>query len=147
MLLDFIRIINSTQNFKIHDEFEFISFDDMTFETMDADVTLPTSMEIFAEIRISYDGEPPESYKALNLIIGDWVEKNVDALSDVVHSKLKDHVSKNYPDSNTADLDDEETTAIWMDQLDYMPKIDTEKNKMTIEVELVLHAEPLEEGE
>jgi hypothetical protein len=144
-LLDFVRIINSTQNFKIHDDFKFVDFEDMTFETMDANVTLPTSMEIFAEIKISYDGEPPESYKALNLIIGDWVEKNVDSLSNVIHGKHKEHVDKNYPDSDTTDLNDEETTALWMDQLDYMPQINEDKKEIAIEIELVLHAEPLEE--
>ena len=145
-LLDFVRIINANQNFKIHDDFKFVGFEDMTFEAMDADVALPTSMEIFAEVKISYDGEPPESYKALNLIIGDWVEKNVDTLSDIIHSKLKEHVEKNYPDSDTKELDDTETTALWMDQLDYMPRIDSDKNEITIEIELVLHAEPLGEN-
>jgi len=144
-LLDFVRIINASQNFKIHDDFKFVNFEDMTFEAMDADVTLPTSMEIFAEMKISYKGEPPESYKALNLMIGDWVEKNTDSLSDTIHSKLKEHVIKNYPDSDMADLEDPETTAIWLDQLDYMPEIDSDKNEITIEIELVLHAEPIEE--
>jgi hypothetical protein len=145
-LLDFVRIINSSQNFKIHDDFKFMNFEDMTFENMDADVALPTSMEIFAEMIISYDGEPPESYKALNLMIGDWVETHVDALSTVIHEKLKEHVDKNYPDSDKTDLDDEENTALWMDQLDYMPQIDQDKNEITIEIELVLNAEPLEEN-
>ena len=144
-LLDFVRIINSSQNFKIHDDFKFMNFEDMTFENMDADVTLPTSMEIFSEIVISYDGEPPESYKALNLIIGDWVESHVDELSTVIHGKLKEHVDKNYPDSDKTDLDDEENTAIWMDQLDYMPQINEDKKEITIEIELVLNAEPLED--
>jgi hypothetical protein len=146
-LLDFVRIINSSQNFKIHDDFKFMNFEDMTFENMDADVALPTSMEIFAEVVISYDGEPPESYKAFNLIIGDWVESHVDVLSEVIHNKLKEHVDKNYPECDKTDLDDKENTAIWMDQLDYMPQINEDKREITIEVELVLNAEPLEEDE
>jgi hypothetical protein len=143
-MLEFVRIIKAAQNFNISDKFEFIQFDDMTFEDETENVSLPTSMEIFAEMKISYDGELPESYKALNLMIGDWVEKHIDPLSTVIHENLKDHVNKNYPDSDVSDLDDDETTVIWTDQLDYMPRVDENSKTIVIDVELVLHAEPLE---
>jgi len=144
MMLEFVRIIKAAQNFNISDKFEFIQFDDMTFEDETASVSLPTSMEIFAEMKIFYDGELPESYKALNLMIRDWVEKHIDHLSTVIHDKLKNHVNKKYPDSDVTDLDDEETTVIWTDQLDYMPRVDEKNNFMVIDIELVLHAESLE---
>jgi hypothetical protein len=128
MMLEFVRIIKAAQNFNISDKFEFIQFDDMTFEDETENVSLPTSMEIFA----------------LNLMIGDWVEKHIDPLSTVIHENLKDHVNKNYPDSDVSDLDDDETTVIWTDQLDYMPRVDENSKTIVIDVELVLHAEPLE---
>jgi hypothetical protein len=143
MLLDFVRIINAAQNFKISDKFEFVQFEDMTFEGSDETVALPTPMEVFAEIKVFFDGEPPESYKALNLMIGDWVEKHLDPLTVVIHDKLKGHIDKEYPESDVSDLDNSESTSIWTDQLDYMPRI--YDDNIIIEIELVLHAEPLEE--
>jgi hypothetical protein len=144
LLTDFVRIVNAANNFKIKDNFEFISFDDITHE-MGGLKDEPESIEIWAAVKIFYDGKLPDSYKALNLIIGDWVEKNNTELSKVLHFELKDHFKEKYKDSNTEDLEKLDNSAIWLDQLDYMPSQVENKKALIIEIELVLHAEPIEE--
>jgi len=144
MLKDFMRVINAAKKFKLKDKFEFISFDDISEEDVKNGET-PDTIDIWAAVKIFYDGEMPESYKALNLIIGDWVEKNVESLTEVIHKELQDHFKKNYPDSNSDDLDQLEESAVWLDQLDYMPAETSEDEKsLVIEVELVLQVEPEE---
>ena len=144
LLTNFVRLVNAAKKLKIRDNFEFISFDDITHEVgglKDEE----ESIEIWAAVKIFYDGELPESYKALNLIIGDWVEKNNAELSKVLHSELKTHFEEKYEGSNSEDLDEFDKSAIWSDQLDYMPANIEGEKALAIEVELVLHAEPIEE--
>lgn len=143
MLIDFIRIINAAKNFSIKDKFDFISFDDITAEDVANGVT-PETIEIWAAVKIHYEGEIPGSYKALNLMIGDWVEKNIKPLTNIIHTELKKHFKESYPESNAEDLEQLDESAIWTDQLDYMPAKSSEDEKfLTIEIELVLHAEPI----
>lgn len=144
LLTDFVRVVNAAKKFTIKDKFEFISFDDITHEIggLKSD---PESIEIWAAVKIFYDGTLPDSYKALNLIIGDWVEKNSKELSKVLHSELKDHFKDKYKDSNSDDLDELDHSVIWQDQLDYMPTNPEDEKALVIEIELVLHAEPVED--
>ncbi len=139
---DFMRIVNAAKNFKIKEDFEFISFDDITKEDVENGDT-PDTIDIWAAVKIFYDGKLPDSYKALNLIIGDWVEKNVDSLTEVIHKELRDYFLEHYPESNSEDLEQLDESVIWTDQLDYMPAKSSEDEKsLVIEIELVLHAEP-----
>lgn len=144
MLIDFIRQIHAAKNFSIKDNFDFIALDDISAEEIQKAQTAPEIIEIWAAVKIYFDGEIPESYKVLNLLIGDWVENNIQSLSKVIHEQLKQHFLENYPNSDASDLDTLDESAIWTDQLDYMPTIDSDNNSMTIEIELVLDAEPLE---
>lgn len=144
LLTDFVRIVNAAEKFKIKDDFEFISFDDISHETGGLGHE-PDSIEIWAAVKIFYDGKLPESYKTLNLIIGDWVEKNNKELTEVLHIELKGHIEEKYEDSNTDNLDEFDSSAIWLDQLDYMPSEVEDEKALIIEIELVLHAEPIEE--
>ena len=145
MLEDFIRIINAGKKFKVRNDFEFISFDDITKEDVENGDS-PETIDIWAAVKINYDGEIPESYKALNLLIGDWVEKNISSLTKVIHEELRGYFKEHYPDSNSDDLDQLEESAIWTDQLDYMPSKNSEDEKsIVIEIELILHAEALED--
>jgi hypothetical protein len=145
MILDIIRQLHAAQKFTIKDEFQFISFDDITADEFDENKTLPDVLEIWAAIKTNYEGSLPESYKTLNLMIGDWVESHVDPLTTELHTQLKAHFSENYPISDASALNDLDTSAIWLDQLDYMPLINENDNSMVLEIELVLHAEPLGE--
>ncbi len=143
---EFVRVINAAKKFKIKDDFEFIGFDDISKDHLQEHENLPEMVEIWCAVKIKYDGELPESYKALNLIIGDWVEKNEKELTKVIHGKLKPHLDKHYPDSDSSDFENEEfedESTIWLDQLDYMPTVDEKEKSLIIEIELVLNAEPL----
>lgn len=145
MFEDFIRIINAAKSFKIKDDFEFISFDDISQEDVENGDS-PETIDIWAAVKIFYDGKLPESYKALNLMIGDWVEKHLNSLSEVLHKELRGHFKEHYPESDSEELEQLDESAVWTDQLDYMPAKSSEDEKsLVIEVELILHAEQIEE--
>mgnify|MGYP006289598325 CR=1 FL=1 len=143
MLIEYVvRAANAGKKFKLKDDFKFVEFNDITAEGIQEDSPVPDQIEIWAAVEIYYDGEVPESYKVLNLMIGDWVEKNEEKLNTIINEELQRHFKEHYPN---ADFDlEEDDTAIWLDQLDYMPRIDAGPNSIIIEVELVMEAEPLE---
>jgi len=141
MIIDYVRLINAAKKFKIKDDFEFISLDDVSSEHIEEHKSVPELLEIWAAVRVFYEGEMPDSYKSLNLIIGDWVNNNIESLTDVLHKELQEHFGTFYENSSIDDLNDVEGTAIWKDQLDYMPIMDEKENSIIIEIELVLHAE------
>jgi len=140
--IDFIRLIDAAKKIKIT-KFDFVEFDDLSKFDIEEHKSFPDLLEIFARIKLSFEGEVPESYKALNLFIGDWVNDNLAELTKVIHAELKKHMSGNYPGSDTSALDSEEDSAIWTDQLDYMPDVDDKS--MVVDIELVLHGEPINE--
>ena len=144
-LLDFIRKINAAQNFDLKDNFEFIAFDDISAEHIKGNNEAPDMLEIWAAVKVLFEGDVPESYKVLNLMIGDWVESNISKLTPTIHLELKKHFQENYPESDAMELDQMDDTAIWLDQLDYMPEIDLKNKSIVIEIELVLNAELIEE--
>lgn len=145
MLIDYMRLVNAAKKFKLKDDFKFLALDDLSLEELGEDET-PDYLEIWAAVRIFYDGEIPDSYKSLNLIIGDWVEEHEDELTEVIHEELKSYVKEKYP-SAAHDLDMEDSS-IWLDQLDYMPRVMQEdKKSLDIEIELVLEIEEDEEDE
>jgi len=135
-MLDFIRLVKAAQSVAISNDYEFIGFDDIS-----ALEQSPEVIEIWAKVKLTYEGTLPESYKTLNLLIGDWVEDNLQRLTKTLHTELKEHFEENYPDHDTSELEQIEDTAIWTDQLDYMPIIDESSKSMIIEIELVLEAE------
>lgn len=144
MLIDYIRQVHAAQSFKIKDDFEFLDFDDITQDMKENKEEIPEHIEIWAAVKLNYTGTAPESYKILNLTIGDWVATNEKALTKVIHEKLKGHFSEAYPDSDTSEVHAESDSAIWLDQLDYMPRVDEKEKSMIIEIELVLETEPIE---
>jgi hypothetical protein len=145
MLLDYVKLVKAKQNFKIKDKFEFHSFDDITPEIITEETPVPEQIEIFASVKIFYEGTLPDSYKTINLLISDWVTDHTKELTDVVHAHLKGHFQTLYPQSDTSEFDGSEETAIWEDQLEYMPRIDEKEKSIIIEIELVLEAEPQDE--
>jgi hypothetical protein len=141
MLIDFIRQVYANKNFKIKDNFEFVEFDDLSPETTKEESPVPEQIEIWAAIKIFFDGKTPDSYKVLNLTIGDWVAVHDRDLIKVLHQKLKEHFIAAYPNSDTSEVHEESESSIWEDQLDYMPRIDEKEQSMIIEIELVLDSE------
>jgi hypothetical protein len=145
MLIDYIRQVYASKKFNIEDDFEFIEFDDITSEGISEKEPTPEAVEIWAAVKVPFKGELPESYKVLNLMIGDWVAKKETDLTKAIHKNLAAHFKKNYPDSDASGIEDSEDSAIWLDQLDYMPRVDEDKKTLTVEIELVLDTEPISE--
>ena len=143
MFEDYIRQINALKTFKLKDSFKFIEFDDITPEGLTETSPVPEHIEIWAAVQVDYDGSLPASYKVINLIIGDWVGKHETELTKVLHDKLKEHFKANYPNSDTSEMD--EDTAIWTDQIDFMPRINEGEKYFVIEIELVLDAEHVQD--
>ena len=144
MLIDFVKVANAKQKFRLKDKFEFKSFDDITQETVTEEDPVPEHLEIFAAVKLFYDGTMPDSYKTMNLVIGDWVSEHEKSLTPVIHKELKEYLKTAYPNGIT-EIDDPEETAIWEDQLEYMPRVNEEEKNIIIEIELVLETEELEE--
>ena len=143
-MIDFIRLVQAAKNFKINPQAEFVEFLDLTQEEVAQHNITPDLVEIFARMKLTFEGMPPESYKVLNLAIGDWVETNLAQLTDQLHNRLKQHFKDNYPGSDSSELDQIEDSAVWTDQLDYMPEVEEGINTMMIDIELVLHGEPID---
>jgi len=140
MLIDYIRQIQASQKFSISDEFKFIEFDDLSRENLKPEED-PEDLDIWAGVRISYTGQIPDSYRTLNYIIGEWVDRHRDQLTEVIHEQLKGH-ARLYYEGSEVELED---TAIWEEQLDYMPRIDPEKKTIMLDIELVLEMESMED--
>ncbi len=145
MLLDYIRQVYASQKFSLENDAEFVEFDDITPEGISEKEPTPEAVEIWAAVKVPFKGEIPESYKVLNLMIGDWVAEKETELTKMLHEKLVEHFKKNYPDSDASEVENSEDSAIWLDQLDYMPRVEEDEKSMIIEIELVLDTEPISE--
>jgi hypothetical protein len=145
MLIDYIRQVYASQKFILKEDFEFIEFDDITSEGISEKEPTSDTIEIWAAIKIPFKGEIPESYKVLNLMIGDWVAKNEKDLTKTINKNLAEHFKENYPDSDASELENSEESTIWLDQLDYMPRTKEGEDTLTIEIEVVLDTEPIGE--
>jgi hypothetical protein len=143
-IIDLIRELNAAQKFKIQDKFEFVGFDDISASHIREEKNVPETLEIWAAVKVHYDGELPGSYRSLNFIIGDWVEKHTDQLTENLYEELHKHFSNNY-EGDFSDLKKSQESPIWEDQLDFMPRIEQNDNSMIVEIELVLNAEPFGE--
>lgn len=142
MILDeIVRAVNANKKFKIKDEFKFIEFNDVSKEGIQPDSPVPDQVEIWVAIQVEYEGTVPDSYKTLNLIIGDWVERHEEKLTEVIHNELKRHFEEHYPGADVSELDNGDSV-IWLDQLDYMPRIEGDRKTIIIEVELYMDTEP-----
>jgi len=144
-MLDYVRAVNAQQQFRLSDTFEFIEFDDLTDLTLHEDEAVPDELEIWAKVKVPYEGTLPESYRVLNILIGDWVEKNLMGLTDLLHTELQGHISEVYPESDSSELADPENTSIWTDQVDFMPTVNEEQKYIVVELEMVLEGEPLDD--
>lgn len=142
MMVEFVRMVHAAKEFKLSDDFEFVEFNDVELNEgeIKAQDPVPDQVEIWAAIKLNYSGKIPPTYKSLNLVIWDWVEKHENELNKVIVDELKKHFEENYPESDTEELDNGDSV-IWEDQLDYMPRISPDQKEIIIEVELVLDTE------
>jgi len=104
-------------------------------------------LDIWANMAIQYEGEPPESYRVLNATILDWVEEHDDDLKKVINPKLVPFLKQKYDDVDVADLKEDFDDYIWEDQVDYMPEVNEDDKTIKFSIELVLDIVEDEDGE
>jgi hypothetical protein len=140
----------ASKNLKLKDV-SFVDFDSIDLEEMDASITeadlqeFSASVEISANLKITYDGVLPESYRILNSMLQDWVDDHDDDLKKVINPKLIPFLKEHYKDVDVSDLKEDFDDYIWEDQVDYMPEIDEDKKEIKFVVDLVLEVEEQEE--
>lgn len=106
---------------------------------------LSEQIELWADLTVKYQGEPPESYRVLNSMLMDWVDDNETKLKNIINPKLKSHLNEKYDDIDTDDLDEDFDDYIWEDQVDYMPRVNEEEQEINFSLELVLDIEEEDE--
>ncbi len=138
----------ASENFKLK-EAKFTGFDNIEIEeenTVDNnDEEFSASLEVWANMEITYEGDPPDSYRVLNRMLQDWVDDNEKQLKGMINPKLSAFLKEKYDGLDISDLDQDFDDYIWEDQVDYMPEIDEDKKKIEFVVELVLEIEEDEE--
>jgi hypothetical protein len=139
----------AAENFKIKD-LKFVDFDtimvDESFSDEDSDyeedeVDEDHQLDVWADMVLTYEGTPPQSYRTLNSMIMDYVDDNEDKIKKEINPKLKSFLNKTYPDVDTSDLDEDFDDYIWEDQVDYMPELDEPGKEIKFTLELVLDVE------
>jgi hypothetical protein len=141
----------AAKNFKLG-EVGFISFNDIgkidlvhKIENEDSGETSVLyevdMLDIVAELKISYEGSSPDSYRILNTMIMDWVDDNEGDLKKIINPKLLPYLNKEYSDIDTSDLEEDFDDYIWEDQVDYHPEIDEKNSEIHFTLELVLNVE------
>jgi hypothetical protein len=143
----------ASKNFSIKDV-EFLNFTDIGKSDITHSVSIDKGgeqddqlifdadmFEIVADLKIKYEGNPPESYRVLNSIIMDWVDDNEKDLKNTLNPELKGFLNKEYPEIDTSDLDEDFDDYIWEDQVDYHPSIEEEAQAIHFTLELVLSVE------
>jgi len=140
----------ASKNLKLKDV-SFVDFDSIDLEEMDASITeadlqeFSASVEVSVNLKITYDGVLPESYRILNSMLQDWVDDHDEELKKVINPKLIPFLKEHYKDVDVSDLKEDFDDYIWEDQVDYMPEIDEDKKEIKFVVDLVLEVEEQEE--
>lgn len=147
----------ASKNFKLKDV-EFIGFDDIGKSDVKHTVTVEKNdnigmgvifdadmFEVVADLKINFEGNPPESYRVLNSMIMDWVDDNEGSLKKILNPELKGFLEKEYPEVDTSDLDEDFDDYIWEDQVDYNVSMGEEEGYIYFTLDLVLSVEEEEE--
>jgi len=140
----------ASRNFRLKDV-EFLGFDSIDETKIEAlrngDEDMYAQIDVWAKMKIGYEGDPPESYRVLNAAIMDWVEEHEDELKKAINPKLVPYLKETYSDIDVSDLQDDFDDYIWEDQVDYMPDVNKAGDTIEFEIELVLDIdEPEDEG-
>jgi hypothetical protein len=113
----------------------------------DSDDDMFAQLDVWANMHISYEGDPPDSYRVLNAAIMDWVEEHDDELKKVINPKLVPFIKGRYPDIDVSDLQEDFDDYIWEDQVDYMPDVDEDEKTIKFSIELVLDIDDVADDE
>jgi hypothetical protein len=136
----------AAKNFKFKDV-SFVDFDSIDAEDLNAAITdaglqeSVASIEASANLKLGYEGEPPDSYRVLNGMLQDWVDDHDEDLKKVINPKLMSYLKEHYEGADLSDLKEDFDDFIWEDQVDYMPEIDEDKKEIKFTVDLVLEVE------
>jgi hypothetical protein len=106
-----------------------------------------STAEVSVNLRLTYEGIPPDSYRVLNNMLQDWVDDHDEDLKKIINPKLIPFLKEHYKDVDVSDLKEDFDDYIWEDQVDYMPEIDEDKKEIRFVVELVLEVEESEDGD
>lgn len=104
-------------------------------------------IEVWANMVVGYEGDPPESYRVLNGMIQDWVDDHDDDLKKIINPKLISFLKDQFKDIDTSDLNEAFDDYVWEDQVDYMPEIDEDKKEIEFTLEMVLEVDQTDEDE
>jgi len=143
---------NAAKNLKLKDV-SFVDFDSIDLEEYDASISeadlqdFSASAEVSTNLKITYEGELPDSYRVLNSMLQDWVDDHDEDLKKVINPKLIPFLKEHYKDADVSDLKEDFDDYIWEDQVDYMPEIDEDKKEIKFVVDLVLEVEEKETDE
>jgi hypothetical protein len=140
----------AAENFKLN-EASFVGFDNVDIEEENSvennEEEFSADIEVWANIKIKYEGTPPDSYRVINRMLQDWVDDHEDDLKKMINPKLLDFLKEKYENLDVSDLNQDFDDYIWEDQVDYMPDIDEDGKTITFTVELVLEIEEDEDEE
>jgi hypothetical protein len=138
----------AAENFKLKDvsfvDFDSIDIDELSTVDPKNVADFSASVEVSANLCLTYDGTPPESYRVLNSMIQDWVEDHDADLKKIINPKLLPFIKERYKDIDASDLSEDFDDYVWEDQVDYMPELDEESKTIKFMVELVLEVEETE---
>lgn len=142
--------IAASRNFRFKDV-EFLGFESVGETAVEAitedERDMFAQVDVWAKMRLSFEGAVPESYRVLNAAVMDWVEEHEDELKKEINPKLIPYLKKRYSDLDTSDLDEDFDDYIWEDQVDYMPDVNEDANAIDFEIELVLDIDEPEDDE
>jgi len=142
--------IMSADNFKLKDDVKFESFDDVGEMSMSHTVNVRENgemseyekeynqLDIWAHVSIGFEGQAPESYRVFNSMLMDWIDSNEDKLKKIINPKLIPYLKGKFKDLDVSDLKEDFDDYIWEDQVDYLPGISEEDNRLHFCIELVL---------
>lgn len=142
----------AANNFKLG-AVEFNDFEDINELQMqkvveedgEQDLETTNQFDIWADLSIKYEGNPPESYRVLNSMIMDWVDDNEQNLKKIINPRLNKFLQEKYKDIDSSELDENFDDFIWEDQVDYMPEINEDEKTIDFKLELILEIEEVEE--
>jgi len=104
-------------------------------------------VEVWANFRVKYEGELPESYRTINAMVMDWVDGHEDDIKKRIGGELVPWMRDQYPGTDLSELEEDVGDFLWEDQVDYMPEVYEDKHVITFTVELVMDVEMEEDDE
>ena len=104
----------------------------------DDDQEYSAQIDVDANLKLSYEGELPDSYRVLNGMIQDWVDEHDADLKKIINPKLIPYLKEHFKNIDVSDLKEDFDDYIWEDQVDYYPEVDDDKKTIKFMLEMVL---------